>query len=673
MIFHKRYRVIPVIAILLFPSLLFAEAKLLTIIHTNDMHSHLLGHSPNLDYTPFKTGDDATLGGWARIATLIRSERERRAHPTLVVDAGDFLMGSLFHMVSREEALELRLMKEMGYDVITLGNHEFDLMPKGLARTIASAHQQGGMPEIVFSSAVFDKENPEDDSLEEVFRKGWVKPYLVREAGGIRIGFFGIMGKDAAEVSPFARPVKFRNPIEVSREVVKILREKEKVDLVICLSHSGLREDRSRSEDEQLARKVPGIDIIVSGHTHTKLARPLLVNKTIIVQAYAHGKNVGILDLAYEDGQVALKGYDLVDVDDRIPGDEKIQKKIESFIGLVEQKILKDHGLTFYQVMAKTGFDLILAPDESNLGNLIADSIRWAVNKIDYDEKDPVTRVVFAIESNGVIRDDLIKGKTGQVAVCDLFRTVPLGISRGDGRMGYPIITCYLHAHEIKKVLEVVTSIYPKKGNKFFLQVSGVRFKYNPNRMIFDRVTDIFIGSEEGYLPLDYSPSNKTLFRVAANLYNATFLNFVGRFTFRILDIVPKDRSGNPIVAVEPKGNPFDLLLPLRVDADREKPGIQELKQWTVLMDYVRNFPDRDGDGISDIPETYRGKLGRIVKEPRWNPVSLLSRGTYVTWMAFGGVVLILLLAGSMIFLAARKVKRAAQAQKTLPGSPDGL
>jgi 5'-nucleotidase len=659
---NKKWLAILVIILLLSPSLLHGKEKLLTIIHTNDMHSHLLGFSPNLDYSPLTTGDDATLGGWARVTTVIRSEKAKRANPALAVDAGDFLMGSLFHMISREESLELCLMKEMGYDVITLGNHEFDLMPKGLARIITSAHQKRKLPEIVFSSTMLNQEDPEDDTLEEVFKKGLVKPYTVKEIQGIRIGFFGIMGKDAASVSPFAFPVKFRNPIEVSREMVKILREKEKVDLVICLSHSGLSKDKSRSEDEQLAKKVPGIDIIVSGHTHTKLTKPLQVKQTIIVQAHAYGMSVGILDLAYENGRILLKQYTLVDVDDRIRGNEEIRRKIESYIGLVESKILKDRNLTFYKIVAKTDFDLTLTTDESNLGNLIADSIRWVTNRIDYDQNDPATKVVFAIESNGAIRDDLLKGKTGGIAVCDLFRTVPLGISRGDDSMGYPIITCYLYGHEIKKILEVVTSIYPKKGNKFFLQVSGVKFKYNPNRMLFDRVTDISIGSEEdGFLHLDYSKSNKTLYRIASNLYNATFLSFVGRFTYGILDIVPKDRSGNPLVSAKPKGNPFDLLLALRVDGDREKPGMQEFKQWIVLMDYVRSFTDRDGDGIPDIPTKYEGKLGRIVKERSLNPVHLLSRGTCVTWIAFGAVVVILLVLGSATYFLISKVKRVAQ------------
>ncbi len=644
--------------IILNPMRVLGEERLLTILHTNDLHSHLLGFAPNIDYTPLKTRDDATVGGWARIAATIKSGKAKRTNPTLVLDAGDFLMGSLFHMVAREEGLELRLLKEMGYDAVTLGNHEFDLMPSGLAKMIVSARRRGGMPEIVFSNAIFDRQNTEDDALEEVFKQGLVKPYIIKEMARIRIGIYGILGKDAAEVSPFAAPVKFRDPIDTSREMVKTLREKEKVDMIVCLSHGGIEQKKSLSEDERLATEVPGIDVIVSGHTHTTLKTPLIVNGTIIVQAGAFGKHVGVLDVAYEKGKTKLKTYQLVDIDDTILGDEKIQKRIESYIGIVNEKFLKDFHASFYEVIARTEFDLRLREDECNLGNLVTDAIRWAINRIDYDKNDPTTKVVVALESNGVIRDDLLKGKTGRITVCDLFRTVPLGVSRGEGTMGYPLVTCYLYAHEIKKILEVSTSIYPKKGSRFFLQVSGLKFKYNPHRMIFDRVTDIRMGSdEEGYQPLDYSESNKTLYRVAANLYNATFLKFVGRFTYGILEIVPKDRQGNPIVTKSIKGSPFDLLLPLRVDTDKEKPGVQELKEWVGLMEYVKSFPNKNGDGIPEIPEKYSGKLGRIIKEPTWNPVALLSRGNYLTGIAFGMVVGLFLIVGVGIYLSAIKIR----------------
>jgi 5'-nucleotidase len=658
----KRFLPTLILAVILCPLRLFAEEKLLTILHTNDLHSHLLGFSPNLDYSPLRPGDDPTMGGLSRIAAVMKSEKAKRPNPTLVLDAGDFLMGSLFHMVAREEGLELRLMKEMGYDVVTLGNHEFDLTPNGLARILTSANRKGGMPEIVFSNAIFTQESREDDTLEEAFKKGLVKPYLIREIQGIRIGIYGILGKDAAEVSPFARPVKFRDPIETSREMVKILREDEKVDLVICLSHCGLREKKALSEDDRLAREVTGIDILVGGHTHKKLKNPLMVEQTLIVQAGVHGECVGVLDLVYENGKVKLKGYELVPVDDTIRGDEKIQKRVESYIALINEKVLRAEDLSFYQVIAETDFDMRFVDDESNLGNFIADSIRWAINRIDYDKNDPAAKVVVAVESNGVIRDDLLRGKTGKIAVCDLFRTIPLGFSRGDDTMGYPLITCYFYAHEIKKTMEVVTSIYPRKGSNFFLQVSGMKFKYNPNRVIFDRVTDIWIGSEEeGYQPLDYSESNKNLYRVATNIYNATFLNFVGRFTYGILNIVPKDRNGNPIVTNAAKGNPFDLLLSLRVDIDKEKQGVQELKQWVAVMDYVKSFSDKDGGGIPDIPQKYRGKLGRIVREPSWNPVSLLSRGSYVTWIAFGVTTGLILILGPVTYWLSKKMRKDKQ------------
>jgi 5'-nucleotidase len=627
---------------------LFAAEERLTIIHTNDLHSHILGFSPNIDYRPDITGGDATKGGWARVATVIKREKEKRNNPVLVLDGGDFLMGSLFHMIAREEAAELRLMKDMGYDALTLGNHEFDLKPKGLARILHSAAAKGGMPAIVFSNAIFSKESDRDDALEEVFNQGMVKPYVVLERGGIKIGIFGLLGKDAAEKAPFASPVQFRDPVEISREMVKVLREKEKVDMVICLSHSGLSEAKSRSEDEILAGKVQGIDVIVGGHSHTRLEKPIVINSTIIVQAAAYGNCVGVLDLLMNKGKARQKNYRLIDIDASIPGDMALQKKVESFIDTIDQEVLRGVNLSFKKVIGQTSFDLTIAEDESNLGNLIADSIRWYVNKHDYDPGDPLTRIAVAIESNGVIRDNLLRGKTGSLAVCDVFATIPLGIGMDD-TMSYPLITCYVYASEIKKALEVLTSIYPRKGSSYYLQVSGLKFTYNPRRVIFDRVTNIWLGSEEeGYLPLDYSESNKSLYRMAANIYNAAFIKLVGKFTYQMLNIIPKDRKGAPVAD----------LAALRVDADKNQAGIQELKEWVGVMEYIKSFPDANGDGLPDIPDKYQGKLGRIVREASFNPIHLLSRGTMLTWAAFSAVVLFILLLAAVAVLIAKKVRR---------------
>jgi 5'-nucleotidase len=622
----------------------------LTVIHTNDMHSHFLGASPNIDYTPSITGEDRTRGGWARIATVIKQIRQNRTNPVLVVDAGDFLMGSLFHMLSREQAFELRLLHMMGYDAVTLGNHEFDLKPSGLVRILTSAHGAGKLPPVVFSNAVFDNDRNEDDGLQNIFDTGIVKPYRIIQKDGLRVGVFGLMGKDAAEVAPFASPVTFDDPVAAAQKMVRILKQIEKVDMVICLSHSGLSENKKKSEDEILARDVNGIDIIISGHTHTKIDRALLVNDTIIVQAWEYGKQVGVVDVVFENGKVSLKSYRLVEIDDTIDCDHEITSQIEAFESDVNRRVLADQNLTFREIIAETDFDLFLTTDESNLGNLIADSIRWYVHKNDDNLSDPAIHDTVAVISNGVIRDPIVRGKTGRIAVCDAFRAIPLGIGFDeDQTMGYPLITVYVYPSELKKTFEILTSIYPIKDSDYFLQVSGARFTYNPNRMIFDRITGIWLGDEEdGYRPLDYSDSNRTLLRVAADIYNATFLKVIGDFTWHILDIVPKDRYGTPV----------DDLKILRLDADTQKPGIQEVKEWKAVLAYFRSFADTDGDGLPNVPDKYRGKLGRNIVNAGWNPYTLLKRGTYVTWSAVTAFLLaaLLLLTTGLFFL--RKIKK---------------
>lgn len=640
-----KFRSIAVLFIIIcLASSLKAEEKTITFIHTNDLHSHFIPFTPELDYFENNPGAEKTIGGWARIATIMKRERGKRNNPVFTLDAGDYTMGSLFHMLAREEAFELTLMKKMGYDVITLGNHEFDLYPDGLARIIKKAHEKKSLPEIVFSNAIFNQESPKDDSLEKVFKSNLVKPYTIKDAQGVRIGFFGILGKDGADDSPFASPVKFKNAIEASKEIVRILKENEKVDIVVCLSHSGVSK-KNYSEDEELAKQVPGIDVIISGHTHTLLNEPIIHGNTIIVQSGSYGKNVGVLDLSFNNGKTSLKNYSLVKTDSSIPDDPAVKSIINSFIAKIDSKVLKEHNLKYLQVIGKTDFDLIKIQAEATVGNFLADAIRWQVNRFDYNPEEPITKTRIGIKANGVIRDSLIAGHTGNITVADLFRTIPLGIGV-DNTMGYPLTTCYVHAYEIKRALEITTSVYPMKGSSFFMQISGLKFTYNPRRILFDRVTKIEIETDNGeYVPLDYSKSNKELYRVASDIYEAAFLKLIGSFTYNMLEIVPKDKNGDPIAS----------LPEYRVDADKSKPGVQELKEWVAVMDYLRSFKDTSGDGLPNIPERYKEPQGRIVIESSLNPVKLLSNGTAVTWGAFA---IFLIFAAGLILSGRFLIKR---------------
>jgi 5'-nucleotidase len=624
-----------------------AEEKKLTIIHTNDLHSHLEGKAPNIDYTPERTGNDSTLGGWARISTVIKEIKKKRKNPLLTIDAGDFMMGTLYHTVSREYALELVLMKKMGYDYVTLGNHEFDLRPRGLAEIISAGKKRGGIPQIISSNLIFSSEEKSDDTLEKHFREGAIKPYEMISRNGIKIGIFGLVGKHAAEVAPFASPVGFDDPVKTARQMVKILKDKG-ADIIICISHSGLYKNGGTSEDETMAEEVPGIDLIISGHSHTLLDKPIVINGTIIAQAWEHGKRVGVLDISYDKGKVALSAFRSVVVDDSIKGDLNINGIVDMYKGAVNMKVLKFYQTGYSSKIARAGFDIKQAAGESSLGNLISDAVLWYANSYLRIKGDPDSRVRASFVSGGVIRDDLLAGKTGYITTGDLFRTIPLGIGI-DGSPGYPLVAVYLTAADIKKTLEVSTSIYPIKGRSYFLQISGLKYRYNPHRVIFDRVTEILIeNDDEGYRPLDYSGSNKKLYRVTADFYNASFLKFVGGFTNGILDIVPRYRDGKPVEDMED----------MRIDADSNKEGIQEVKEWIAVLKYIMNFDDRDNDGLPDVPERYREKQHRVIMEASWNPVSLLKNGSYLTWSIFGLLMIVAVaafFAGRFIY---RKIRR---------------
>ncbi len=629
---HRRWhRIVMCLALLvgaLGPEPEAAGAARLTIVHTNDLHSHLRGHGPEADYTPLITGDDETVGGVARIAEVIRQQRQSRGEGLLVLDGGDFLMGTLFHTVSREEGGELRLMGAMGYDAVTLGNHEFDLKPQGLAQILHAA-ARGTIPSVVAANVLFDAQDPADDALAQAFEETGVRPFAVFRRGGIKVGVFGLMGRRAAEVAPFARPVRFGDPEVAARKMIAVLRDQEKVDLVVCISHGGISMT-GEGEDAELARKAPGIDVIVSGHTHTVLPKPVVVEKTLIVQAGAYGRYVGVLDVEVEAGQCRMTRYQLIEVNDAVPGDAAIHAQVEALKDRVEKRILRPKGLGFETVLAKVDFPLTRQPwGESNLGDLVSDAIRWAVDRAEFRPGDPLSRTRVAVESNGVLRDPILPGKERKLLLCDLFRAVPLGFGP-DGTMGYPLLSIYLTGAEIRQALEVLTTVAPLKGSDYVLQVSGLRFTYNPKRIPFDRVVDIWMEEGGQYFTLDTSAENPNLYKIAANLYNATFLKIIGRFTRGILTIVPKDRTGRPI----------DDLTHALVDGDPSVAGMQELKEWEALVAFVRQLPDADGDGLPEIPAQYRETGKRIASEPTWDPLRWIRHARWITWVTLGLAVL---------------------------------
>jgi 5'-nucleotidase len=574
----------------------------LVILHTNDLHSRLNGFSPEAEYTPLSIGDDPTLGGFARIATIIREEKEKNGNDILVLDAGDFLMGSLFHALETHTGFHLRLMKEMGYDVVTTGNHEFDFGPEALASIIKLAGNCASVPFIVASNLVFSEKENDDDSLATLFETGIVQPFLIIEKAGIKIGIIGILGYSAIHDAPLARPIKFADPVKTARKYARHLKERVKADMVICLSHSGVTKDKNgqwAGEDINLAHKVPEIDLIISGHTHTLLNNPIIINNTPIVQSGAYGTGVGRLEFEIGQHEIKLTEAKVIPVTDDIQGNNEIQKQIARQQEAITEIILKPTGLSYTSTVTETSFPLICDEDtmlaNSNLGPLIADALFEYVNRLTPQGTD------ITMFPAGMIRDYIAPGKIGKQSVADIFRVVSLGRGK-DSIPGYPLARVYVTGKELKGIMEVLY-LAPSGSPDNYIYFGGLKATYNPDKGLLKKITAVETGnSADGFVKVDWSKQNKHLYSITANTYLLEFVGIIKKLSKGLVKVELKDAAGKPIQSI------YDAV----IDADSDKPGIQEIKEWVALIWYLQQQQDLNGNGIPEVPEYYKKVTPRL-------------------------------------------------------------
>lgn len=565
--------------------------KRIIILHTNDLHSRLSGFTPELYYTPLTLRDDSTIGGFARIAGIIKSERVKNEGSTLVFDDGDFFMGTLFPCLESGTGFQLRLMQEMGYDAVGLGNHEFDYGPEWLAGVIRTSAGKGKIPALLSSNLAFNEKDPRDNSLEKLFKDKLITKKLVIERNGIKIGLFSLIGKEAANFAPNAAPVTFEKETSAARRMVRELSE-ENCGIIICLSHSGLTRDKHGNwsgEDVELARKLKGISLIISGHSHTRLDIPIVVNGVPIVQTGEFGEFVGRLSLLYSGGKCHVEDYRLIPVDDRIPGDKDINQQVEDQKNRISSVILAPLGLSYQKPVAEAGF--IIEGNStanyavSNLGPLVADAIQYYVNSSSSRGTD------VSIIAAGILFDRILPGVQ---TAADIFRIVPLG-SGSDDIPGYPLSRLYITGKELKSVLEILLVAY-KSSPDNYCYYSGIRVEYDPERRLLKKIKKIGIVHPDGTIAnVDFSRKNKSLYSVTANSYMLEFIGIIKKMTLGLINVVPKDQEGQKIK---------DMRSTV-IDMDEKKAGIQEGKEWLALLRFLGTMKDTDGNGIPDIDNKY--------------------------------------------------------------------
>ncbi len=579
--------------------------KEMDLLFLHDTHSHLES------FLTIENGQAVTTGGFPQIKTLI-NEAKAEKPDTLVVDAGDFSMGTLVQTIFASEAAELRMLGELGCEVTTLGNHEFDYRSRGLAESLQAAAESGDpVPALVLCNIDWDTMEAEgltDEQrlLKDAFDKYGMKDYTVITRGDVRIAVLGIFGEDSLTCAPTC-VLKFKNASRAAAETVASIRANENVDMILCVSHSGTNPDQRKSEDEILAKNVPEIDLIVSGHTHTALEEPICHGNTYIVSCGEYGKNLGTLSMRQQaDGRWEMTSYELLPITPAITPDALTQAGIDDFMESVDSEYLSLFGYTRDQVLARndvtfsTSDDLYSIHLDHNLGNLLSDAFFYSITKEDTGDSHPVD---VSIVPSGSVRDTFVKG---EITVADVFNTYSLGIGP-DGIPGYPLISIYLTGAELKTGVEIdasLTDIMPSAR----MYMSGIHFSFNPHRLILNKVTDLYLTDESGSR---VEVQDDKLYRVVCDLYSGQMLETVNSLSMGILSVQPKFADGTPIENIE--------------DAIITTGQGTEIKAWAAIADYIDSFEDTDGDGISDVPARYGELHGRKIVEDSRNIIDLVK------------------------------------------------
>ena len=470
------------------------------------------------------------------------------------------------------------------------------------------------------------EDDPNRLDLQRAMAAYGVQEYLLLERGGVTYGIFGLMGQDAHASAPTSSFV-LEDPAQAAQRCVSRL-EEQGAEFIICLSHSGTSQT-SASEDEDLARAVPEIDLIVSGHTHTTLPEPIVVGDTYIVSAGSNCENLGSITLSWNGaGEKTLEEYRLIPIDGTAGEDPEISALAQDWKEQVDIGYLGSYGLTYDQVLTRSDFFLPLpqagVQDGNGLGELTADSFAWAARTIaGLPEGEPL----IALTADGVLRAPLPRGNVTTAQVFDV-----LNVGAGaDGTAGSPLISCYLTGKELRAVLEVdatVSTLMPEAQ----LYLSGVDYSFNTHRMFFNKVTGASL-TQTGE-----APENGTLYRVVTSLYCGQMLSTVRDRSFGLLSIVPKDENGQPATNLE------DYIL-------YDSSG-HELKEWYALAAYLQSF------GQGGIPTSYAWPDGRKDVSSSWNPIELIKSPSPLT-------IGVLLLAAALIAAVALLVRALVRRRRS--------
>jgi len=420
---------------------ILAEEVNLRIYHVNDVHARV------------EEDDYAGSMGYAKMATLI-DEARRKMDNVMFLDAGDTFHGQTIANINEGEAVS-NILDLMDLDALTLGNHDFNYGQDRLK-------ELADMSNFPFLAANLIRKDGEEIP--------YTKDYIIKEYDGVKVGIFGLVTPETAyKTHPKnVEGLAFENPVAAANAVVNEL--EGKVDVVIALTHLGISEG-SKYTSKMLAEEVPGIDLIVDGHSHNVLKDGMMVNDTMIVMAGEYSKYLGYVDLTIDNGSVSNINAEL------IPREDTADVKKDYIISTVVDRINKANKAITSQVVGRTTVELNgergnVRTGETNLGNLITDAMR---KKLDTDA---------AITNGGGIRASINKGEITQGEVITV---LPFGNTA---------MAIEISGAELKAALEHGVSEYPATEG-LFPQVSGIKFTFDGDAEPGNRVQEVWVGGKK--------------------------------------------------------------------------------------------------------------------------------------------------------------------------------
>ncbi len=430
---------------IVFPALTCAGQPLkLTILHMNDTHGH---------YLPRKSGDGPdAVGGFARAATVIRdvaAASRKDGREVLLLHAGDILTGTPFSMVWKGE-LGVNLLNALGFQAMTVGNHEFDYGKENLVRTI-----QRGLHGTLLSANIHDQQG------NRLFRAHLQPDSKMTD---VRVIVFGLT-TDGTPVSTHpgnVRGLEFEDPLSAA---MRLLRDHRQEDVIIALTHLGVQEDVA------LASGCPKIDVIVGGHSHTALHQPLKHGSTVIVQAGAYTQYVGRLDLDFVDGRIVSYHGDLTPLDAEVAEDPQVARMIADYQARM--------GAKFDQVIGRSDVFLdgrllsVRSSEPTNLGRLVAYTMARSVH------------AEAAILNGGSIRESI---HAGDITLRDIYTALP-----------FPnyVVSVELTGETVRKILQRSQDLGIGEGGK--LQTFGIRKSLERGKVIVEQIGARNFAEEETY------------------------------------------------------------------------------------------------------------------------------------------------------------------------------